>query len=45
MTTASFYQQANSKQPTGVYFDIPEDQLAKELQKRKNQQVSRSIQA
>ena len=43
MTSASFYkgEKANS---TGVYFEIPEDQLGKELQRRKNQEVSRGIQ-
>lgn len=29
MTTASFYQQSQASQSNGVYFDIPEDQLAK----------------
>ncbi len=29
MTTASFYQQSQSNQSNGIYFDIPEDQLAK----------------
>ena len=44
MTTASFYK--NGEAPSnGVYFDIPENQLGKELQRRKNQQVSKSIKA
>lgn len=36
MTSASFYKESN-KNTNGIYFDIPEDQLGKELQKRKNQ--------
>ena len=36
MTTASFYKQGEKGSSNGIYFDIPEDQLGKELQKRKN---------
>jgi hypothetical protein len=43
MTSASFYKQEKNSN-NGVYFEIPEDQLGKELQKRKNQEVSRGIQ-
>ena len=44
MTTASFYK--NGQAPSnGVYFDIPEDLLGKELQRRKNNEVSKSIKA
>lgn len=42
MTSASFYKQEQGS--NGVYFDLPEDQLGKELQRRKNQEVSRGIQ-
>jgi len=44
MTSASFYKQNDRNSSNGVYFDIPEDQLGKELQRRKNQEVSRGIQ-
>ena len=44
MTSASFYKQNERNPSSGVYFDIPEDQLGKELQRRKNQEVSRGIQ-
>ena len=44
MTSASFYRQGQKNSSAGVYFDIPEDQLGKELQRRKNQEVSRGIQ-
>lgn len=36
MTSASFYKDSNKNTSNGVYFSIPEDQLGKELQKRKN---------
>ena len=36
MTTASFYKNGETAS-NGVYFDIPENQLGKELQRRKNQ--------
>jgi hypothetical protein len=44
MTTASFYK---NEQPSsnGVYFDIPENLLGKELQRRKNNEVSKEIKA
>lgn len=35
MTSASFYK--GDRPTNGIYFDIPEDQLGKELQRRKNQ--------
>jgi hypothetical protein len=44
MTSASFYKQGEKNTAGGVYFEIPEDQLGKELQRRKNQEVSRGIQ-
>lgn len=44
MTSASFYKQNDKNHSGGIYFDIPEDQLGKELQRRKNQEVSRGIQ-
>jgi hypothetical protein len=45
MTSASFYRAEKLDKPSsGIYFDIPEDQLGKELQRRKNQEVSRTIQ-
>lgn len=43
MTSASFYKDDSRKQ--GVYFDLPEDQLARELKNRKHQEVSRGLQA
>lgn len=43
MTSASFYKPSEQR-GNGVYFEIPEDQLGKELQRRKNQEVSRGIQ-
>jgi len=45
MTTASFYKSNQAQQSNGVYFDIPEDLLGKELQKRKNNEISKSIKA
>lgn len=45
MTTASFYKSNQAQQSNGVYFDIPEDLLGKELQRRKNNEVSKSIKA
>lgn len=36
MTTTSFYKNGEASS-NGVYFDIPENQLGKELQRRKNQ--------
>ena len=44
MTTASFYKSGQAPS-NGVYFDIPEDFLGKELQRRKNNEVSKSIKA
>lgn len=44
MTSASFYRQGEKQSTPGIYFEIPEDQLGKELQRRKNQEVSRGIQ-
>lgn len=45
MTSASFYRQADKEtNSNGIYFEIAEDQLGKELQRRKNQEVSRGIQ-
>ena len=44
MTSASFYRQGEKNSQAGIYFEIPEDQLGKELQRRKNQEVSRGIQ-
>ena len=44
MTSASFYREGEKNSSTGIYFEIPEDQLGKELQRRKNQEVSRGIQ-
>lgn len=44
MTSASFYKQPDKNSTVGIYFEIPEDQLGKELQRRKNQEVSRGIQ-
>jgi hypothetical protein len=43
MTSASFYKGDKAPQ-SGIYFDIPESQLGKELQRRKNQEVSKTIQ-
>lgn len=45
MTSASFYKGERGEQPTGVYFQVPEDQLARELQRRKQQEHSRGLQA
>lgn len=42
MTSASFYKDDRKQ---GVYFDLPEDQLARELKNRKHQEVSRGLQA
>jgi hypothetical protein len=45
MTSASFYRQTDKALSNGgIYFEIPEDQLGKELQRRKNQEVSKAIQ-
>lgn len=45
MTSASFYRQADKATTNGgIYFEIPEAQLGKELQRRKNQEVSKGIQ-
>jgi hypothetical protein len=44
MTSASFYRQGEKNPSAGIYFEIPEDQLGKELQRRKNQEVSKGIQ-
>jgi hypothetical protein len=44
MTSASFYKGEDNR-PQGIYFQLPEDQLAKELQKRKHQEHSRGLQA
>lgn len=44
MTSASFYREGENPSGGGVYFEIPEDQLGKELQRRKNQEVSRGVQ-
>lgn len=37
MTSASFYKGEQGEQGHGIYFQLPEDQLARELQKRKQQ--------
>lgn len=45
MTSASFYRQADKATTNGgIYFEIPEAQLGKELQRRKNQEVSKGVQ-
>ena len=44
MTSASFYRQGEKASTGGISFEIPEDQLGKELQRRKNQEVSKGIQ-
>jgi hypothetical protein len=45
MTSASFYRQHDKATSNdGIYFEIPEAQLGKELQRRKNQEVSKGIQ-
>jgi hypothetical protein len=43
MTSPSFYNQ-NDPALNGIYFDLPENQLGKELQRRKNEQISKNIQ-
>lgn len=43
MTTASFYKQDGQQQ--GIYFQLPEDQLARELKSRKAQEHSRALKA
>lgn len=45
MTQASFYKGEQGDQSGGIYFQLPEDQLARELQRRKQQEHSRSLQA
>lgn len=45
MTQASFYKGDQGDQSSGIYFQLPEDQLARELQRRKQQEHSRSLQA
>lgn len=39
MTQASFYknERPGAVASTGIYFEVPEDQLAKELQRRKKE--------
>jgi hypothetical protein len=41
MTQASFYRQEQSNGNTGIYFEIPEKELAKELNKRKQEEYSK----
>lgn len=43
MTSASFYK--TNQQQQGIYFQLPEDELARELQKRKQQEYSKGRQA
>ena len=43
MTSASFYKGDNSKQ--GVFFDLPEEHLARELKRRKLEEHSRGLKA
>ena len=42
MTQASFYKKESSGIPAtqGIYFEIPEQDLAKEIQRKKNEQSS-----
>jgi len=44
MTSPSFYNQNDPSALNGIYFDLPESQLGKELQRRKNEQISKNIQ-
>ena len=43
MTSASFYKGDNNKQ--GVFFDLPEEHLARELKRRKLEEHSRGLKA
>jgi hypothetical protein len=45
MTSASFYknEKPGSAKMEGVYFQLPEDELARELQRRKREEHSRAL--
>ena len=43
MTSASFYKGENTQ--NGIYFELPEDELARELKRKKHQEHGRALKA